>query len=191
MPTLKKLLRLDCHVCPWWLAYAFDNRLRRLWHHPAKILGPYVQEGMTVVDLGCGMGYFSLGLAHLVGAQGSVISVDIQENMLKVLERRAIKARIAHRIHLHRCEPGSLALDQKVDFALSFWMVHEAPDKKDFLRQIAAIVKPGGKYLLVEPKVHVTRARFEGTLADGLQIGFNLLARPPIALSRAALLGKL
>jgi hypothetical protein len=49
---LRAVLSRD-HVCPWWLAYSFDNRLRRWIHRPELLLGPYVRRGMTVLDLGC------------------------------------------------------------------------------------------------------------------------------------------
>ena len=55
-------------ACTWWIAYTFDNPLRRLIHKPQKILGNYIKEGMTVMDLGCGMGHFSIGMAGLVGS---------------------------------------------------------------------------------------------------------------------------
>jgi ubiquinone/menaquinone biosynthesis C-methylase UbiE len=191
MNMFKKLLLLECHVCPWWLAYTFDNRFRRRFHDAEKILGPYVKEGMTTIDIGCGMGYFSMGLANLVGEKGSVIAVDIQQNMLKVLRNRAEKAGVAHRIHLHRCEPERIGVGQKVDFALTFWMVHEVPHRKGLLDQIFQMLIPAGKYLLVEPKLHVSCARFEEIVEDCMQIGFKILGDPQISLSRAALLVKL
>ena len=55
------------------------------------MLAPYVKEGMIVIDIGCGMAFFSIGMARLVGEQGLVISVDLQQKMLEVLERRAKK----------------------------------------------------------------------------------------------------
>ena len=61
-------------VCTWWIAYTFDNPLRRLIHKPQKVLGNYVKEGMAVMDLGCGMGHFSIGMAGLVGSTGRVIA---------------------------------------------------------------------------------------------------------------------
>ena len=42
-------------------------------------------EGMTVLDVGCGMGFFSIGLAKLVGDKGCVIAADVQPKMLSVL----------------------------------------------------------------------------------------------------------
>jgi len=191
MTLFKKLLLLNEHTCPWWLAYTFDNRVRRLFHDTEKILGPYVKEGMTVIDIGCGMGYFSIGLAKMVGEKGLVISVDFQQNMLNVLGKRAKRADVDHRIKLHRCEPESIGINQNVDFALTFWMVHEIPRRKEFFEQIFSILKRTGKYLLVEPKVHVSHARFGETIKDSMQKGFKMLDNPQISLSRAALFGKL
>jgi SAM-dependent methyltransferase len=61
------------HVCPWWFASTFDNVLRRLVHDPPGILAPFLSEGMTVLDAGCGMGHFSIGMARLVGERGKIV----------------------------------------------------------------------------------------------------------------------
>jgi predicted methyltransferase len=57
-------------VCPWWIGYLLLSPLRRLGQDPAKILAPYVREGMTVFEPGAGMGYFTLELARRVGPSG-------------------------------------------------------------------------------------------------------------------------
>ena len=77
MERFERLLRMNDRVCPWWLCYSFDNPLRHLIHDPERLLEPYVKTGMTAVDIGCGMGYFTLGLAKLVGPGGTVIAVDL------------------------------------------------------------------------------------------------------------------
>ncbi|MEI8375312.1 MAG: hypothetical protein WCJ35_21030 [Planctomycetota bacterium] len=59
------------HVCPWWGGYFIDNPIRRLFHNPVKIVGPYVKPGMTVMDV-CGMGFCSIAMAKLVGDSGLV-----------------------------------------------------------------------------------------------------------------------
>lgn len=176
------------HVCPWWLAYTFDNPLRRLAHDAGKILSPYLREGMTAVDLGCGMGYFSIAMAGIVGNQGTVISVDIQKEMLAVLRRRAEKAGVMDRIRLHLAKEHDLGLTEKVDFALVFWMAHEVPDARKFFSQIHAVLAEGGKLLLAEPRLHVTRSRFEEVLAAAKAAGFKVAGSPPIRFSRSALL---
>lgn len=191
MSLFKKLLLLNEHTCPWWLAYTFDNRVRGLFHDTEKIFGPYVKEGMTVIDIGCGMGYFSIGLARMVGEKGLVISVDLQQNMLNVLGKRARRAGVDHRIKLHRCEPESIGINRNVDFALTFWVVHEISHRKEFLKQIFSMLKETGKYLLVEPKIHVSNAGFGETVKGAMQEGFKMLDNPQISLSRAALFRKL
>jgi len=175
------------HICPWWLGYSFDNSLRRVFHRPEQILAPYVKEGMKVIDIGCGMGFFSIGMARLVGDQGLVISVDLQQKMLEVLERRARKAGVAHRIRFHHCEKDIIGVHERVDFALTFWMVHEVPDPGTLMRQLYRILKPGARLLLVEPKLHVSHSQFQQVVVSAGSAGFQLCEYPSIGLSRAAL----
>ncbi|NTW59852.1 MAG: methyltransferase domain-containing protein, partial [Nitrospirae bacterium] len=105
---IEKLLSLDGHVCPWWLAWTFDNPLRKWFQDPERILGSLVREGMTVADIGCGMGYFSVAMARMVGPAGRVLSVDLQEKMLKYLEKRAVRAGVQDRITTTLGEPDDI-----------------------------------------------------------------------------------
>ena len=98
------------HVCPWWLGYLLASPLRRLLQDPAKILAPYIREGMTVLEPGPGMGFFTLELARLVGAGGRVIAVDVQPKMLDRLKRRAGTAGVSERVHARVCSSDSLGL---------------------------------------------------------------------------------
>jgi ubiquinone/menaquinone biosynthesis C-methylase UbiE len=174
-------------VCPWWYAYLFDHPLRRLIQKPEKILGGFVQPGQTVLDIGCGMGFFSLGMARLVGEKGRVISVDLQKKMLDALERRAKRAGLGSRIELHQCQPDRIGISTQVDFALTFWMVHEVPDKKAFLTEVHSLLKPCGHYLLVEPRMHVAAPAFQRTVEIACATGLKLCAEPAISLSRSVL----
>ncbi|MCE5281157.1 MAG: class I SAM-dependent methyltransferase [Deltaproteobacteria bacterium] len=179
-------------VCPWWLCHSFDNPLRRLFHDPEGLLAPHVKAGMQVLDIGCGMGYFTLAMARLAGSDGRVVAVDLQERMLAALGKRARKAGVDGRIVLHRCRPDTLGLnpEAETDFALAFWMAHEVPDQPRLFREIRGLLKPGGRFLLVEPKLHVTLGTFEGMAAACLEAGFRILERPAVSLSRAVLLEK-
>lgn len=181
---------MEKHVCPWWLAYTFDNPLRRIFHNPDKIFTPYLNEGMTVIDIGCGMGHFSVGMAKIVGKNGKIISVDIQQKMLDTLMRRAKKAGVASRIMTFLCDEKDIGISEKVDFALTFWMVHETPDAFNFLKQVHSILKKSGKLLLVEPKIHVTLNEFNKTLSIAQELGFKLDDSPVIYFSHAAVLEK-
>ncbi len=181
---------MACHVCPWWAGYFIDNPLRRLLHNPVQIVSPYVQSGMTVMDVGCGMGLFSIAMAKLVGDEGRVVAVDLQQKMLDALLRRAQKAGVADRIQLHKCEQNCLGVEAQADFALAFMMVHEVPDQRRLLGEIKACLKPGGKLLVAEPIVHVSGRAFLKTVATAEELGFRVVEEPRVHGCRAAVFEK-
>jgi ubiquinone/menaquinone biosynthesis C-methylase UbiE len=175
------------HVCPWWLAYTFDNPVRKLFHQPPKILGPYIEKGMRVMDVGCGMGFFSIGMAKMVGAEGKVFSIDLQQKMLEITLKRAKRAGLAERISSHRCQPDKLGLKETVDFILTFWMVHEVKNKTSFFSELRSNLAPGGKILTAEPKMHVSPEAFQNTLEIAQSSGLRLCGQPAIRFSLTTL----
>ena len=178
------------HICPWWGGYFIDNRLRRWLHNPEQIVGPYVKPGMTAIDVGCGMGLFSIALAKLVGNQGRVIAVDLQQKMLDALQRRAERAGVADRIQLHKCEQGHLGVDTQADFALAFAMVHEVPDQRRLLAEIHGCLKPGGKFLIAEPRIHVPGRAFAEMVAMTNGVGLQMTEQPKVRWCRAVVFEK-
>ena len=177
---------LGGHICPWWLAYTFDNPFRSFLHNPEKMLGPYVSKGMTVLDAGCGMGFFSIGLARLVGDRGCVIAADVQPKILAVMLKRCEKAGVSSIIHLHRSEPDNLGVETPVDFILAFWMAHEVPDPKRFFHQVRACLKPDGRILIAEPRFHVSAKRFQEIVVLAQASGLSFCETPSIRFSRSA-----
>jgi 2-polyprenyl-3-methyl-5-hydroxy-6-metoxy-1,4-benzoquinol methylase len=176
-------------VCPWWLCFTFDNPLRKLLHNPEAILRPYVHPGDRVIDIGPGMGYFTIPLARLVGPKGHVIAIDVQEKMLSALRSRAKKNGVSERIQAHLASQNSLGKHEPVDFILAFWMAHEVPDQSSFFREIRESLKPNGSLLLAEPIVHVPRKYFLRTLQAAIETGLAVKESPKIRLSHSALLG--
>ncbi len=177
-------------VYPWWWTYTYDNRLRGLYHNPVKILAAYVREGMTALDVGCGLGYFSLGLAKLVGDSGLVLAVDIQTQSLQILERRARQAGLHRRLRTHQAEPGRLGINVPVDFALLFWTLHEVADVPSLASQLHDCLVPGGKLLLTEPIFHVLRPYFDQEVQTLREVGLQIAETPRIAFSHAVVLAK-
>ncbi len=175
------------HICPWWFAYAFDNPLRRFFHNPEKIFRPYVAEGMTVLDIGCGMGFFSFGIAKLVGSRGRVIAADVQQKMLNTLEKRAEKAEVSDRIWIHKCEPNNLGVETPVDFILAFWMVHEVFDINMFFHHVFSCLKPNGRVFIAEPKFHVSLRRFQEIIVSAQKYGLKKYGSPIIRFSWSAI----
>jgi len=175
-------------VCPVGLSGSLDVRMRRVLQNPEKILRPYVREGMTVLDIGCGPGYFSVPMARMVGARGKVIASDLQEGMLEKLGGKIRGTELDGRITRHKNEQARIGIGEKVDFALAFYMLHEVPDQEPFLRELRSIVKTGGRMLLVEPKLfHVSRKAFAKTVGLAERAGFQVVERPKLLLSWAAL----
>jgi SAM-dependent methyltransferase len=180
-------------VCPWWLGYLLAAPLRKLAQNPANILSPYVNEGDTVLDAGSAMGFFSLPLAHLVGETGHVVSIDLQERMIKGLKRRAVNDGVEKRMELRICTSNSLCIDdlaEKVDFALAFAVVHEVPDPERFFREIYSSVRKGGFFLFSEPTGHVTEGGFSNSIALARKTGFHFESSPAIRRSHSALFTK-
>lgn len=180
-------------VCPWWLGYFLISPLRRLQVNPAKLLSPFVGEGMTVLEPGPGMGFFTLPLARLVGSRGRVVAVDTQPKMIRKLKRRLAKAGLQPQVDVRLVEADSMGVSDlrgTVDFILAVAVVHEMPAAGPFFAQASAAAKAGARLLLVEPAGHVKAEEFEGELCDAAQAGFQVLERPHIRGSQAALLQK-
>ncbi len=178
------------HVCPWWLARTFDNRFRERFHPSGKILEPYLRPGMTALDLGCGMGFFSLAMARLEGPRGMVLSVDIQPEMLARTARKARQAGLDSRMETLRPDSDCLVLPLPVDFALAFWMAHEVNDLPLLLGRIHHYLNPGGTFMLVEPLLHVSKKRFALERALAMETGLRIEAEPRVGFSRTALFKK-
>ncbi len=180
-------------VCPWYIGYLLASPVRRLVDNPERLLGPLVQPGITVLEPGCGMGFFSLPLARMVGPRGRVICADVQQKMIDGLRRRAQRAGLLDRLETVVCSAGDLGIGRwagRVDLALAIHVVHEVPDAAGFLRQIHGALGQRGALLIAEPKGHVSAAQFEATVAAAEAIGFTRdSARPPFR-SRAVLLSK-
>lgn len=181
------------HTCPVWVGYLLASPLRWLVHNPRRITWPHLEAGMTVLDVGSAMGFFSLPMAQRVGETGRVVCVDLQPKMLEVLERRARRKKLRERIEPRVCSAVDLGvgdLADQVDFALAFAMVHEAAGPSRVIEQIARTLSKDGRLLVAEPTGHVSSEAFADTMVAAEQAGLRLVARPPIRWSRAALFAR-
>ncbi len=180
------------HVYPASRAALLDNWVRRLVHPPGRILRAYIRPGNVVLDIGCGSGFFARAMARMVGDAGRVIAVDLQEEMLRRVQESAKKEGLLPRIRLHTARADTLDLSARgcADFALAFYVVHEVPDAERLLQEIAALLVPGGRLLVVEPKGEVSATAFERMVQSAHSAGFRAAHRPKVLLSRAVVLRK-
>ena len=177
-------------ICPVERAASLDNKFRRWFQDPQKILDPFISEGMTVVDLGCGPGFFSVDMAHMVGKSGRVIASDLQDGMLQKLRSKIHGTEFEQRIILHKCEEHTIGIGEPVDFILAFYVVHEIPDQNLFFKEIESILKINGLILLVEPPFHVSKKAFEQTVGRAQEAGLIPDMRPRVLFSKAVTLRK-
>ncbi len=160
------------HICPWWMGYVLACPVRRFLEKPEELVGTFLSKGMNVLDYGCGMGFFSLPMARIIGDCGRVFAVDIQEKMLRTLMRRAKRA---HLSNIDPVTPEDLRLisDRVIDFVAAIHVVHELPDPKAFFAEMKRIMKPNSKMLVIEPKFHVSEKDFLKSIEFGLREGFT------------------
>lgn len=161
------------HVCPHQISFFLDNWIRRLIQPPGKIVGPYIQAGDTVIDMGCGPGYFTIDMAKMVGSGGKVIAVDIQAKMLERVRKKARKHGLAERIVYHTADMDQIGLNQTADFILAYYMIHETPDMTKTLQELKNLLRDGGKMLVVEPKMHVSHTAFEKMIQIAASVGLE------------------
>jgi len=180
-------------VCPWWLGFFLANPLRKIFQNPDIILKNYVNEGMKILEIGPGMGFFTFSLAKLTGNKGKVYSIDIQKKMLDVLNKKSMKHRLSNVIETRVCSETSLKIDDlanKLDFALLFAVVHEIPDKNNLFLQLNNTLKKGSKVLISEPKGHVSDDNLSKTINIAKSNNFIVLSNPKIKGSKSVLLEK-
>jgi ubiquinone/menaquinone biosynthesis C-methylase UbiE len=187
---IEKIFSREDHTCPWWLCFTFDNPVRGLIQNPFKILNGFVKPGDTILDIGPGMGYFTFPLSQMAGAEGKVIALDIQEGMLKRLEKKILKNK-SENIKVKLYDGNKFNLDERFDFALLFWMYHEVNNKPVFIREIASVMKKNAIILIAEPKIHVNRKKFDDSIRMLTEAGFKIAGEPEVPLSRAVILQKI
>ena len=171
------------HVMPWRFGYLLASPLRRLTDSPEKIIGPHIQRGMTVLDVGCAMGFFTLPMARMVGEDGHVVAVDLQPQMLVALTKRLRRARLSDRVDLRRSGEISLGIGDlpgQVDFTLAVAVLHETGSKASMLEQISVSMRNGARLLIIEPPSHVSDANWRETEKFALETGFIVVDRPMV-----------
>lgn len=189
MTIIDKIFSKEDHTCPWWLCFTFDNPIRGLLQNPYKILSNYVKPGDAILDIGPGMGYFTFPLSQLTGEKGRVTALDIQEGMLKRLDKK-VKTEKIQNIKIKLYDGIRFDLEEKFDFILLFWMYHEVRNKPFFIEELKSALKPEGKMLIAEPGIHVSGKKFSESIKLLTDAGFKIVEEPRVSLSRAVVMQK-
>src|SRR5688500_795268 len=104
-----------------------------------------IRPGETVVDLGSGGGLDVFLAAKKVGPTGKAIGIDMTPQMIELARKNAAKAGVTN-VEFHLASIDALPLaDASVDIILSNCVINLAPDKDEVFREIARVLKPGGR----------------------------------------------
>ncbi len=169
-----------------------DTSLRRFLYRPDQLAERYVIPGDRVLDFGCGPGFFTREFAKRVGENGQICSVDLQEEMLRILRRKMDAEGLMSRIRTHRCMPDSIGLPAELngtyDAAFAIFVVHEVPDPARLFREIALLLKPSGTLFYTEPLLIVGGKEFRNNLSLAEEAGFWQVDRFLFFVNRAVVL---
>lgn len=171
------------HISPGWFERFKASGIRRLLENPERVVGPYIKAGMTVLDVGCGLGFFTLPMARLVGPGGKVVAVDTQVRMIAGLMRRVEKAGLEERVIPRLCGVTSLELAayrESIDVVLAFAVVHEVPDQMRFFAQLSSVVAHRGKIIVAEAPGQVSVHDFKVILETASKSGFKVIESMPM-----------
>lgn len=158
-----------------------NSPLRRVTQPSARVIERSgVKPGMTMLDLGCGSGAFTLPAARVVGERGKVYALDIQSAMLRQLERRLVRARNhdIKNVELKQASAYELPLaDGSLDLVMSVAAFHEIPDKPRALREVQRVLKKDGILALTELILDPDYPLATTTIKEGEVAGFVFEAK--------------
>jgi ubiquinone/menaquinone biosynthesis C-methylase UbiE len=118
---------------------------------PDKMLAALeIKKGSVVADVGAGVGYHVWRLASIVGPEGKVIAEDIQDGMLRMLQKNIDERKLTN-IQIVLGTPADPKLPEgKVDLVLMVDVYHEFSDPASMMTHIRKSLKPDGRVVLVE-----------------------------------------
>lgn len=138
--------------CPSWLGWMveLENPFTRVNRAQFIVDHLELEPGMKVLDAGCGPGRLTLPLAEAVGAQGEVVALDVQDEMLARVRAKAEASGLNNVRYLQaELGQGDLSLDG-LDRAVLVSVLGEIPHQTPALSEIYDALKPGGLLSITE-----------------------------------------
>jgi len=166
------------------------SRLRKWLMSPVKILeAANVRPGQTILEVGCGTGFFSIPAAQLVGEEGIIIALDASSDYLKTVTKKAHKAELTN-IKIIQRDALNTGLDtQSMDMVLLFGVIPFPLLPLDkLLPEMYRVLKPGAtmSVWLFPPLIHnwvpgvIVRSNLLKEIDHGSNV-YNYIRLEPVA----------
>ena len=128
-----------------------DRPEREQEEHPEIVMDALdLHEGEVVADLGAGSGFFTFRIAKRVGKSGKVLAIDIQDEMIDTIRRRANELAVANVEEVRASETDSHLRGGSVDIVLMVDVYHELAYPYEVMTKVREALKPGGRVVFVE-----------------------------------------
>ena len=112
-----------------------------------------LEKGMKVADLGVGSGFYVVAAARMVGDLGRVFGVDVQKELVAEVKRTAEKEKLENVEviwgDIEKAE-GTKIKEAQLDAVIVSNVLFQVEDREGLIKEIARILKPGGKVLVVD-----------------------------------------
>ncbi len=138
------------HADPKAYITALEDPKRDAYQKPHEVLQALaIREGEVVADIGAGAGYFSMRLAHHVGASGRVYAVDVSPDMVRHLHGRVRDMALSN-VSPILALPDDPLLPQQVDRFLIVDVWHHIEDQAGYLGRMKTLLKPRGQVVMID-----------------------------------------
>lgn len=132
--------------CPAWLHWMveLDNPFAKACHAKVIVENLNLTPRMKVLDAGAGSGRVTIPLAEILGSQVHVTAMDIQQDMLEIIQKKA-QSKNLHNIRFLHAGLGNGVLQQNYyDRAVLVTVLGEIPDQQAAIQELYNTLKPGG-----------------------------------------------
>ena len=127
----------------------FDDPARDAWQRPAEVISALkLAPDARIADIGSGTGYFAVRLAR-AAPQGHVYGADIGADMVRFLNARAAKEKLAN-LSSHQAADADPKLPAPVDLALLVDTYHHIGKRTDYFSRLRGSLRPGGRVAIID-----------------------------------------
>lgn len=104
-------------------------------------------RGMDFGDIGCGPGLFTMAASYIVGSEGRVYAIDIEERMLEYMTGAGLPENVIPTLSTETTLPLE---DSSLDLALIAFTLHEAHEPTLLLKEVSRVLKKRGRVLILD-----------------------------------------